>query len=76
MAGEVPPVSAGHSRKSIYVLLAWALLLHCAFTGLQWQPLFPRKQQYILELQQPAGRHGHAGPASPTDAYFQPMAGE
>jgi hypothetical protein len=69
MAGKEPAVSAGHSRKGVYVLLAWALLLQCAFTGLQWQWLFP-KQHNHQEQQQPAA------PASQTDKFYKPMAGE
>lgn len=70
MGGEVAPVSAGHSRKTIYVLVAWVLLLQCAFTGLQWQSFFPSKQQHVQKQQQPAA------PASPPNKYFKPMAGE
>jgi hypothetical protein len=73
MAGELPAASAGHNRKGIYVLLAWALLLQCAFTGLQWQSLFPHKQQHVIKQQQPAARQGDA---SPSDRYFKPMAGK
>jgi hypothetical protein len=69
MAGEVPPVSSGHSRKGIYVLFAWILLLQCAFTGLQWQSIFFGKQQHVQEQQQPAAL------ASPSDKYYKPMAG-
>jgi hypothetical protein len=70
MAGKAPPVNAGHSRKGVYVLLAWALLLQCAFTGFQWQWLFSSKQHNHQAQQQPAV------PASPTDTFFKPMAGE
>jgi hypothetical protein len=76
MAGELPAASVGHSRKGIYVLLAWALLLQCAFTGLQWQSLLPHQQQHVIKQQQPAAGQGHAAHASPSDRYFKPMAGE